>query len=202
MKTIPIVVLLMVFASHAVPQSGRRVNTTRTVPIAPVQPPTNPEPELPPPTRPAASSLSFLPEKVLERRIKTLDNKTFRLADFHGKVMVINLWASWCGPCRREVPDYERVRKEYAGREVEFIGLTVDDTVDAGKVNRFVRETGFSFRLGWADDDLAVVLMNGRRSIPQTLVIDTNGAVISHWAGYARGHNVSRLKEAIDGALR
>jgi thiol-disulfide isomerase/thioredoxin len=202
MKTIPIVVLLMVFASHAVPQSGRRVNTTRTVPIAPVQPSTNPEPELPPPSRTTPSTLSFLPEKVLDRRIKTLDNKTFRLSDFQGKVMVINLWASWCGPCRREVPDYERVRKEYAGRDVEFIGLTVDDTVDAAKVNRFVRETGFSFLLGWADDDLAHVLTNGRRSIPQTLVIGSNGAVISHWDGYARGYNASRLKEAIDSALR
>lgn len=199
MKTIPILVLLMVFA---VPQSGRRVNTTRTTPIAPVQPPANPEPEPPPPSRPLASTLSFLPEKILERKIKSLDNKTFRLADFHGKVMVINLWASWCGPCRREVPDYERVRKEYAGQNVEFIGLTVDDTADAMKVNRFVRETGFAFLLGWADDDLAGVLMNGRRAIPQTIVIDTNGAVISHWTGYARGHNVSRLKEAIDSGLR
>lgn len=202
MKTIPIVLLVMVFASHAVPQSGRRVNTTRTVPIAPVQPPANPEPELAPPPRPASPTLAFLPEKVLERRIKTLDNKSFRLADFHGKVMVINLWASWCGPCRREVPDYDRVRKEYAGREVAFVGLTVDDTVDAAKVNRFVRETGFGFLLGWADDELARVLMSGRRSIPQTIVIDTNGAVISHWDGYARGYNVSRLKEAIDSALK
>ncbi len=200
MKKLPILLLLVACVAHAAPQSGRRVNTTRT---APIQPPLNPEPEAPPPTKPTPASLTFLPEKVLERRIKTLDNNSFRLADFHGKVMVINLWAQWCGPCRREVPEYEKVRREFVSNdEVEFIALTVDDTADAGKVNRFVRETGFGFLLGWADEDLAHVLMNGKRAIPQTLVIDRNGAVVNHWAGYARGHGGARLKEAIENALR
>jgi thiol-disulfide isomerase/thioredoxin len=204
MKRVLILLLLLACASSAVPQSGRRVNTTRTTPIAPVQPSANPAPEVSPPPKPRPSALMFLPEKVLERKIKAIDDgKTFRLADFQGKVMVINIWASWCGPCRREVPDYERVRKDYAGNDnVEFIGLTVDDSVDAPKVARFVRETGFGFRLGWAEEDMARVLMNNRGSIPQTLVIDRSGAVISHWDGYARGHNASRLKDAIENALK
>jgi thiol-disulfide isomerase/thioredoxin len=148
-------------------------------------------------------ALSFIPERVRERRIRTLDNKSFRLADFHGKVIVINLWASWCGPCRREVPDYERVRRGYLKNgNVEFIGLTADDPADAAKVQRFVRETGFSFLLGWANDDILLVLMNGSRSIPQTIVVDRNGAVISHWTGYARGYNADRLKDAIENALK
>lgn len=204
MRRLPILLLLVACASYAVPQSGRRVSTTRTTPIAPVQPSANPEPELPPPTKPRPSALMFLPEKVLERKIKAIDeSKSFRLADFQGKVMVINIWASWCGPCRREVPEYERVRKDYAGNDnVEFIGLTVDDSVDAPKVTRFVRETGFSFRLGWAEEDMARVLMNNRRSIPQTLVIARDGSVVNHWDGYARGYNGNRLKEAIENALK
>ena len=203
MKALPILLLLVACASHAVPQSGRRVNTARPTPTAPIQPPANPEPEPTSPPKPRPSSLMFLPERVLERRIRTLGNKTFRLADFNGKVMVINLWASWCGPCRREVPEYERVRKDYLGRDdVEFIGLTVDDPADAAKVDRFVQSTGFSFLLGWADEEIAQILMNGRRSIPQTLVIDINGAVVNHWAGYARGHGANRLKDAIENALK
>lgn len=203
MKTLPILLLLLLACSIAVPQSGRRVNTTRTTPIAPIQPPVNPEPEPEPPPKPHASTLAFLPEKILERRIRKLDNKTFRLADFHGKIMVINLWATWCGPCRREVPDYEKIRREYLNNdEVQFIGLTTDDPVDAGKVERFVRETGFGFLLGWADEELAITLMNGRRSIPQTIVIGRNGAVVSHWTGYARGYNSQRLREAIENALK
>lgn len=195
--------LLLLFAAacatFALPQSGRRV-ATRTAP--PVQPPLNPEPEIPRP-KPAPVVLTFLPEKILERSIRTLDNNRFRLADFPGKVLVINLWASWCGPCRREVPEYEAVRRDFQGRDVEFIALTPEDPAEATQqVNKFVRQTGFSFRLGWADRELARTLMNGRGAIPQTLVIDTNGSVIGHWVGYARGSSGDRLRELLDGALK
>lgn len=147
--------------------------------------------------------MTYLPERILERRIRTLDNNHFRLADFQGKVLVINLWASWCGPCRREVPEYELIRKEYQGRNVEFIGLTTEDPAEATQqVIKFVRQTNFGFLLGWADKEMAFTLMNGRGSIPQTLVIDTNGSVINHWVGYARGQSGKRLREALEGALK
>ena len=190
--------ILATCATFAVPQSGRRINTTRT---APVQPPVNPEPEVPQPKHTAAT-LMFLPEKLLERKIQKLEGGSFRLADFHGKVLVINLWASWCGPCRREIPEYERVRKEYAGRDVEFIGLTTEDPEDASeKVNQFIRQTRFGFRIGWADRETASILMNGRGSIPQTLVVDTAGGVVNHWVGYTPGRSDERLREAIKRAL-
>ena len=143
-----------------------------------------------------------LPESVRDRPIKAIGKDSFRLSDFDGKVIVINLWATWCGPCRREIPEYERVRKEYAGREVEFIGLTTEDPrYEGGKVERFVREVNFGFRLGWADGVLARTLTNGRRSIPQTMVIDPEGRIVSHWDGYAAGWSGKRLKQAIEQAL-
>ena len=197
-----LLLLLLVAAActaFAFPQSGRKV-ATRTAP--PIQPPLNPEPEIPQP-KPAPGVLTFLPERVLERRIQTLDNNYFRLADFNGKVMVINLWASWCGPCRREVPEYEEIRKDYLGRDVEFIGLTTEDpAASTQQVNKFVRQTGFGFLLGWADRELARTLMNGQRGVPQTLVIDKNGNIINHWAGYAPRHSGKRLRETIENALR
>jgi thiol-disulfide isomerase/thioredoxin len=196
-----LLLLLATCLGYAIPQSGRRISRTTTTPTPPVQPPVNPEPEIPQP-KPAASVLTALPENLLERKIKAVEGSSFRLADFHGKVLVINLWASWCGPCRREIPEYESVRKEFAGRNVEFIGLTTEDPVDASQsVNQFVRQTRFGFRLGWADREMALTLMNGRRSIPQTLVIDTGGGVVSHWVGYAPGRNGDRLRQTINSAL-
>jgi thiol-disulfide isomerase/thioredoxin len=131
-----------------------------------------------------------------------LDSASIRFADFHGKVVVINLWATWCGPCRREIPEYEKVRKAYAGREVEFIGLTTEDPGTAApRVRKFLRDFSFTFRIGWADRETARTLMNGKNSIPQTLVIDADGRVVKHWAGYASGRNGERLKQAIDQAL-
>jgi thiol-disulfide isomerase/thioredoxin len=185
----------------AVSQSGRRVIPSRTIPTAPVQPSANPEPE-PPSSKSPGGPLLFLPERLLEREIKTLDNRSFRLADFPGKVLVINMWASWCGPCRREVPEYEKVRKAYAGREVEFIGLTNEDPRFMERINRFVRQTGFGFRLGFADPVTARILMNDTDFVPQTLVVNTGGSVVNHWSGYSPGRSGKRLMEAIEGVLK
>lgn len=185
----------------ALAQSGRRVSTPTHTP--PIQPPLMKEPELErrPVSAPPAA-LAFLPESLREREIRGLNNDNFRLADFQGKVLVINVWASWCGPCRREVPEYEKVRKEFTGRNVEFIGLTMEDPRAASEqVNRFLRDVKFGFRLGWADREMTRTLMSGKASIPQTLVIDGDGRVVQHWAGYAPGRSGERLREAITNAL-
>jgi len=200
-KLFLLILLVAASALNAAAQSGRRITTPRPTLTAPVQPPLNPEPELSAPIAP--SKLLFLPESLRERQIETLDSGSFRFADFHGKVVVINLWASWCGPCRREVPEYEKVRKAYAGRDVEFIGLTTEDPrTAADRVKKFLRDFSFSFRIGWADRDTARTLMNGKNSIPQTLVIDAEGRIVSHWSGYAPGRSGDRLKQAIDQALQ
>ena len=182
------------------PQSGRRITNPQPTYTAPIQPPVNPEPV--PTTTAPPPPLMFLPESLLERKIKGIQKEDFRLADFHGKVVVINIWATWCGPCRQEVPDYEKVRKSYVGKAVEFVALTAEDPDEASdNVKKFLSQVSFGFRLGWADRDLARFLMNGRNSIPQTLVIDTNGRVVKQWSGYAPGRSADRLKDAIDEAL-
>ena len=202
MRRFPLLfILAIVSALNVAAQSGRRITTpAATTPPPPIQPPLHPEPEIKSSARPLTELMS-LPESAWERTIKAIGSENFRLADFHGKVMVINLWASWCGPCRREVPEYEAVRKAYTDRGVVFIGLTTEDPRESDRVRRFVRDVNFGFLLGWADRELARVWMNGRNSIPQTLVVDTDGRVISHWEGYGAGQSGNRLKLAIEQAL-
>ena len=169
------------------PTSAANVQYSLTTPI------------LGPSTRP---ELRLLPESVRKRKIKTLDNNSFRLEDFAGKIIVINLWASWCGACSREIPEYEEVRKSYVGQDVEFIGLTTDDPrTSSNQVARFLRDISFGFRLGWADRDTARTLMNGKRALPQTLVIDTDGRILNQWAGYSPGESGNRLNETIQQAI-
>jgi thiol-disulfide isomerase/thioredoxin len=150
----------------------------------------------------APSELTVLPESVRKRQLKGLDDVNFSLSDFSGKVLVVNLWASWCGPCRREVPEYEKVRKEFSGRDVEFIGLTAEDPrTSSNRVRQFARDLHFGFRLGWADHEMAVALMNGRGAIPQTLVITPDGRILSRWRGYSPGQAGNHLRETIERAL-
>lgn len=195
--------LLIVFAVAAIAfgQSGRKANN-------PPPPPPPPEPPIESlSSRPAYApsgppAMSALPETLLSRELKAIDNTSFRLADFDGKVIVVNLWATWCGPCRREIPDYEKVRKEYAGREVEFIALTTEDPLtERQRVQKFVREFNFGFKIGWADPATARTIMNGRSSIPQTVVVDKHGQIISHWRGYSATESRDRLRQAIQKAL-
>ena len=201
MRRFPLLLLLATISVLNVGfQSGRRITTpATTTPPAPIQPPVNPVPEVK--SAPRLTELLFLPESTWERPIKAINDKDFRLADFQGKVVVINIWASWCGPCRREVPEYEKVRTEFESRGVVFIGLTTENRGAEDRVRRFLRDVDFGFRLGWADRELQRTLMNGKNSIPQTLVIDTEGRIVNHWEGYAPVRSGNRLKQSIQQAL-
>jgi len=200
----PLLILLAIASALTVAsQSGRRINTTSSAtPTAPIQPPLTPDPVPARTDPPLLTEMLTLPESIWDRQIKAVDNNNFRLADFQGKVVVINIWASWCPPCRREVPEYEKVRKDYIERDVVFIGLTTEDPRSEGeRVKRFAREVNFGFRLGYADAQIARTLMNGQRAIPQTLVINPEGRIVSHWDGYSAGRSGDRLKKTIEQAL-
>ena len=191
---------MLVVAANISGQSGRKLKNP--------PPPKPPEPvaeSLTNDTEPAtviSGVLTALPKGVLNRELEAVDKGSFRLADFTDKVIVVNLWATWCGPCRREVPDYEKVRKEYAGRNVEFIALTTEDPIAArNRVQKFARDFNFGFRLGWADPETARALSNGRRAIPQTLVLTPDGRVINHWTGYSPNQSGDWLRAAINRGL-
>ena len=204
MRRLPLLLFLAAaLASNVATQSGRRTNSSASsTPPAPIQPPLTPEPEIRRNDPPALTALLTLPENIWERQIKALDNTNFKLAEFQGKVIVINVWASWCGPCRREVPEYEKVRKEFVDRDVVFVGLTPEDPrYESAHAKRFARELNFGFRLGYADAQIARTLMSGQGTIPQTLVINPEGRIVSHWDGYSAGRNGARLKQTIEQAL-
>jgi thiol-disulfide isomerase/thioredoxin len=198
-KTFPLIVIAFALAATAAgAQSGRK--------IAP-QPAPPPEPQPAPvaeSTKPAEAPVGVrvLPESVINHEFQSLDKGSFRLADFGGKVIVLNLWATWCGPCRSEIPEYEEVRKEYVSRGVEFFGLTTENpNSDTDRVKKFVREFDFHFRVAWLDRQTAITLMNGRSVIPQTIVVASDGRVVEHWRGYAHGRGANMLRTAIDRAL-
>ena len=201
MKKIFLLLLATLLSSSVTAQSGRRIKTPP--PPAPTEPAVV-EPSVSQPDRqPAATGrLLVLPQRFLNRQIQSLDSGSLRLADYDDKVIVVNLWATWCGPCRMEIPDYEQVRKEYVGRSVEFIALTTEDpNTSSDRVKKFVRNFNFGFRQGWADRETAVTLMNGRNALPQTLVIAPGGRIVAHWHGYSRGRSGDRLREAVEHAL-
>jgi hypothetical protein len=86
---------------------------------------------------------------------------------------------------------------------VEFVGLTTEDPrTSSDRVNKFLRDVKFGFRLGWADRETAHTLMTGRGAIPQTCVVDADGRIVNHWAGYSPGNSGDNLRQSIDQALK
>ena len=142
-----------------------------------------------------------VPDEIFKRELKDLDGAGFSLAEFRGRVFVINFWATWCGPCRLEIPELNKAREEYAARGVEFVGLTTENPQDdAERVREFAREFKMDYKLGWADRETALALMNGT-PIPQTLVVAADGRVVIRFRGYSDKIVPRLLRDGIDKAL-
>jgi thiol-disulfide isomerase/thioredoxin len=115
---------------------------------------------------------------------KTLDGKTWTLSEQTGKVVVLNVWGSWCPPCRKEAPDLVAASKEL-GPSVQFIGLNTRD-LDPAQAKKFVQEFGVPYPNLYDPDGKGLLRFRGQISsaaIPTTLVIDKTGKVAGRVVG-------------------
>jgi len=148
------------------------------------------------------SGLDIVPASVWNTEIQAVDGGTFHLSDYKDKVVVLDLWATWCGPCRAEIPHLVELNNEYAGKGVQVIGLTTESPqTDAERVRDFAKELNINYKLGWARGDVAQALMeiNGRPSIPQTFVIAPGGRIVTKFIGF-RNDIAVMIRAAIDKA--
>ncbi len=112
--------------------------------------------------------------------LETADGGVLRLADLRGKVVMVDFWASWCGPCRQEAATLNRIYTAYSDAPVEFVGVNVWDTPDAAEV--FLVEFGVAYPTG-VDADGSVALEYGVRGIPEKFFIDADGLVRRKYVG-------------------
>ncbi len=129
---------------------------------------------------------------VAQADIKNLDGTTFKVADKKGKVILLNMWATWCGPCRAEMPALVRMQDEHRDAGFEVIGLNTDDETVA-QINAFASEMKLNYTLVWADTDLQAALLKISKfgGIPQSFIIDREGNL----RGVFRGANPADIKK-------
>src|SRR5499427_10562715 len=113
-------------------------------------------------------------------RLNDLDGKPVSLADAKGKVVLLNFWATWCGPCRAEIPDLVDLQKRY-GDNLSIIALATEED-DADEVRRFVRHSGINYRVAMASDDV-VRAYGGVAALPTSFIIDRQGRVVQKHVG-------------------
>ncbi len=122
-------------------------------------------------------------EKAADFTVYNTDGYKVNLSDFKGKPVIVNFWATWCGPCKSELPAFENVYKKY-GDKIQFMMVNMTDgqreTIQV--VNDFVSENGYTFPL-YYDLDMSAAVEYNVVSIPTTLFIDADGNIVKERKG-------------------
>ena len=120
-----------------------------------------------------------------------MEGNEVTLASFFGKPIVLNFWASWCGPCKMEMPEIQKFYEKY-GQEIHFLLVSVDDSLDAAKT--FISDSGYTFPV-YFDTTSVGAYTYGASSIPLTFFIDAEGNLTAYYMG---AMSESILQQGVD----
>ena len=107
--------------------------------------------------------------------IKNIQGRYIRLSDYRGKVVLVNFWATWCPPCRKEIPDLVRLQREYRSRGLQVIGVTYPPQ-KLVEVRRFVRKAKVNYPVALGTKETKL-LFTESETLPITVVIGTDGRI-------------------------
>ncbi len=126
--------------------------------------------------------------------IKDLDGKTVQLSDYRGKTVLLNIWATWCGPCKKEIPDLKEIYSEQKGNDIVVLGVLLDsDSPEQSKP--VVEKFQINYPVWYGDDQFARQF--NVMAFPTTVIIDKHGKKIKTMIGMQTKEKfLSALKEA------
>jgi len=121
-------------------------------------------------------------QKAPNFSLRTSDGRTVELKKLNGKAVVVNFWATWCGPCRAEIPGMIEVYEKYKSKGLEIVGISLDQG-GWDQVKPYVQKVRISYPIVIGDGDLADAY-GGIEAIPTTFFIDRSGNIIEKHLGY------------------
>ncbi|HSI89363.1 MAG TPA: TlpA disulfide reductase family protein [Pyrinomonadaceae bacterium] len=153
-----------------------------------------------PGAEPGTSSSEYPPfnSVAANAEMRHLDGSNSTVAQRGGKVVLVNMWATWCGPCREEMPELVKMQNEHGEKGFEVIGLNVDDEPE-DMVREFVTEMNLNYTITWGNEEMITALMRLSRSeaIPQSFLIDREGNLRGVFKG-ASPREITKMKENVD----
>ena len=126
---------------------------------------------------------------------RLLNGKKQKIADFRGKVLILDFWATYCPPCEEEIPHLVELSNKHAN-DLKVVGLHVGGEDDKSKVAGFVTKYRMTYDLGYPEPALQQFYLQGDTAIPQTLVFDRNGNLIQKFVGFN-----NQIKADLDNAI-
>jgi thiol-disulfide isomerase/thioredoxin len=126
-----------------------------------------------------------VPSGIIQADIKDLEGNTYKLEDKKGKVVLVDLWATWCGPCRDAMPDLIALQDKYGDKNFEIIGLDIDEEETPEAVKSFAQTKKLNYKLGYADTKLTSEFLKITRQdgIPQSILINRDGKMVGVFFG-------------------
>ena len=139
-----------------------------------------------------------LAERAATAEMKNLDGTTSKVSDMKGKVLLLNMWATWCGPCRGEMPDLVKMQDQHRDKGFEIIGLNTDDGDTKEMVEKFAIEMSLNYKLVWSPTDQQAALLNISKfqGIPQSFVVDRDGRLRGVFKGGGKAE-VQKMAELV-----
>ena len=125
------------------------------------------------------SNFPPVPTAISQAEIKDLEGNTFKIEDKKGKVVLINLWATWCGPCRAEMPELVALQEKYRDKGFEVVGLDTDDE-SVEEIKAFAEKMKLNYQLGYASGKILSEFIKITRlaGIPQTMIVNREGKMV------------------------
>lgn len=120
----------------------------------------------------------------MQTDIKALDGTTYKVEDRKGQVVLLNLWATWCGPCRAEMPELVELQNKYNDKNFKILGLNTDDESPEA-VKAFAAKMKLNYEIGWIDQKMSRELFRFAQfsAIPQSFLIDREGRIRGVFVG-------------------
>lgn len=129
--------------------------------------------------------------------LQSTDGKTIHLSDFRGKGVVLNFWATWCEPCKIEMPWFEELQKQYGPAGLQVVGISVDDDATAADLTKFAKGVGVSYPILMGKESVENAY-GGVEFLPATLYIDREGKIVDKVFGLkGRGEIEDDIKKVL-----
>ncbi len=139
-------------------------------------------------------------EPAPDFQLRSINNASVSLSDYKGQVVLIDFWATWCGPCKVAMPHIQRIYDENKKDGFVVLSISIDEARTASKVKPYIKSRGYSFEVLLDKETEVVALYNPQKVLPYAVIIDRKGEVAWRHSGYVAGDE-KELEEQVKSIL-